>query len=691
MPLLSSCASLCLLAAADATSRDQTHGQANEATTVGEIVVLGRRTPRDLTLGAGPATERMSPSSRSIESDLLHAVGAVRLADALELVSGVSQQNNRGGVMDNFAIRGFLGTPDGGAEYYVDGFLANRGMAPPRDPATAERVEVLKGPAGALFGDIDPAGRVNIVSRTPRFVADAAFIATVGSFSLRRGELDLTGPLSETLAGRLVVAGETSSGWRDYVGLDRTTVAPSLTWRPNDDLRVTYVGEFTIFTTLFDRGQPAVNGDALALPPSRYFGEPGDGPTRFRNERHQVTGDYRLNDDWTLKGGLAWRGGSLRGLSSDHSRLVGDTLWRQRRGRDFSVEDLSGRLELSGAIRAFAGVHNLEVGAKAYSLTYGERWLRINPTSDSSYPIDVHNPVYGGSAPTPLPFTDNLETREVVTLYVQDLWEVNDRLSLLAGVRYDDYRQTILNNRTGAAGENADAPIDYRIAARYRLSEALTAHASYGRSFVLNSGTGRDGAGFAPEEGQGYEIGLSGAWEGLDLAATFFDIEKNNILTNDPVDPNYLAPVGRLTTRGVELDGSVRFGEAWQVVANYAWTDAKTDDAAFAGEDVLNVPEQSGSVFVIGRFRTPHGTDWSLTAGAAYAGDRAAAIDGSGVRLPAYWKAKAAVEYGLTERVSTRLEIDNLFDERYAQSSYSPLWIFPGAPRSIKASITLAL
>ncbi|WP_292033366.1 MULTISPECIES: TonB-dependent siderophore receptor [unclassified Brevundimonas] len=691
MSLLWSCASLCLLAATDVPLPDQAPVQANDATTVGEIVVLGRRKQRDLTLGAGPATERMSPSSRSIESDLLHAVGAVRLADALELVSGVSQQNNRGGVMDNFAIRGFLGTPDGGAEYYVDGFLANRGMAPPRDPATAERVEVLKGPAGALFGDIDPAGRVNIVSRTPRFVPDAAFIATVGSFGLRRGELDLTGPLSETLAGRLVVAGETSSGWRDYVGLDRTVVAPSLTWRPNDDLRLTYVGEFTTFTTLFDRGQPAINGDALALPPSRYFGEPGDGPTRFRNERHQITGDYRLNDDWTLKGGLAWRGGSLRGLSSDHSRLVGDTLWRQRRGRDFSVEDLSARLALNGQIRAPKGVHNLELGAKAYSLTYGERWLRINPTQANPYPINVNDPVYGGVAPTPLPFTDNLETREVVTLYAQDLWEVNDRLSLLAGLRYDDYRQTIRNNRTGAVGENTDAPIDYRIAARYRLTEAITAHGSYGRSFVLNSGTGRDGSGFAPEEGQGYEIGLSGAWEGLDLAATFFDIEKNNILTNDPVDPNYLAPVGRLTTRGVELDGSLRIGEAWQVVANYAWTDARTDDAAFASEDVLNVPKHSGSLFVMGRFNTSHGTDWSFTAGAAYAGDRAAAIDGSGVRLPAYWKAKAAVEYGLTDRVSTRLEIDNLFDERYAQSSYSPLWIFPGAPRSLKASIRLTL
>jgi iron complex outermembrane receptor protein len=661
--------------------------------TLGEIVVLGRReAPRDRTLGAGRDTDLMSPSSRSIENDLILAVGATRLADALELVSGVSQQNNRGGVMDNFAIRGFLGTPDGGAEYYVDGFLANRGMAPPRDPATAERIEVLKGPSGALFGDIDPAGRVNLVSKTPKFATDAVFTGTVGSFGLRRGELDVTGPITEDLAGRLVLAGETSTGWRDHVGLDRTVIAPSLTWRPNADLRLTYVGEFTSFTTLFDRGMPAIDGDALALPESNYYGEPGDGPTRFRNERHQITGEYALNDAWSLNGGIAWRGGSLRGLSSDQSRLVGDQLWRQRRGRDFSVEDLSARLELTGAVATGLGVHNLAFGLKGYQLTYGEKWLRINPTAANPYPIDVFDPVYGAvPAPTPLPFTDNLETREVVTVYAQDLWEVTDRLSLSAGLRFDDYSQRIQNNRTGAVGEASDTPIDYRFAARYRLTDALTAHASYGRSFVLNSGTGRDGSGFTPEEGQGSEIGLAGAWDGLDLAATVFDIEKTNILTTDPVDPNYLAPVGKLTTRGIELDGSLRIDEAWQVVANYGWTDATADDAAFATDAVLNVPEHSGSLFVIGRFATPHGTDWSVMAGASYVGDRAGGLALGAPELPAYWKAKAALDYGLTPQVTARVEVDNLFDERYAASSYSALWIFPGAPRSVRASLRVAL
>jgi iron complex outermembrane receptor protein len=124
-----------------ASAQEVTKETEDRASTAGDIVVLGTRSTVDRTLSSDRVTQRMSQSSRSLERDILDAAGTYRLSDALELVSGFSQQNNRGGVIDNFAVRGFLGTPDGGAEYYLNGFLANRGMAPPRDPATTERIE----------------------------------------------------------------------------------------------------------------------------------------------------------------------------------------------------------------------------------------------------------------------------------------------------------------------------------------------------------------------------------------------------------------------------------------------------------------------------------------------------------------------------------------------------------------------
>ncbi len=652
-----------------------------------EIVVIGTRSGRvDRTLSSDIVTERMSPSSRSLERDLLSAAAVYRLSDALELVSGVSNQNNRGGFLDNFAIRGFLGTPDGGAEYYVDGFLANRGMGPPRDPATAERIEALKGPAGALFGDIDPAGRVNIVSKTPRFTPSASAIFTYGSFDTRRVELDVTGPLSARLAARIVVAAEDSDGWRDHVALKRRVVAPSLTWEPAAGTRLTYVGEITHFDAPFDRGIPAVNGNANALPASSFYGEPGDGTTRFRNRRHQLTGLADLGGGWALNGGIAWRKGSLRGFSSDQSRLVdGRTLWRQRRQRDFVVDDLSARIELSGEL----GSHRLSIGAKGYRLDYQEHWLRRNPSAENSYAIDIHDPVYGGSAAPLLPFTRNRERRWSGTLYVQDMWDATERLTLSGGVRFDAYRQRILNERTGAVAKAVGEPLNFRIGGRYRVNDVLALHANWGESFLLNSGTSRDLEGFAPERGKGYELGVTAAWPGIDVAATWFDIAKSGILTNDPVDPNYLAPVGRLTSRGIEIDAAIKLGGRWQIVANYAWTKARADDAAFATDAVLNVPEHAGSLFISARFPGAGERDLTLSAGAAYIGPRAGAIDTSGLVLPGYVKAKLGAGYRLSRHASVRLVADNLMGARYAQSSYSPVWIFPGAPRTVKASLEI--
>ena len=659
-----------------------------DAETRSDIVVLGTRSTIDRTLSSDPATERMSQSSRSLEQDVLQAAGTYRLNDALELVSGFSQQNNRGGVLDNFAIRGFLGTPDGGAEFYVDGFIANRGMVPPRDPATVERIEVLKGPAGAIFGDIDPGGRVNIVSKVPRFTPAARATITYGSFNTRRAEIDSTGPLSDSLAARIVVAAEDSDGWRDTVTLRRRVVSPSLTWRPSEAVRLTYLAEFMQFDTPFDRGIPAVGNDANALPRSNYYGEPSNGLTRFRNERHQVTGLAQLGDGWTLNGGIVWRTGSLKDFSADQSRIVGTQVWRQRRSRDFVIDDLAARMELAGRI----GRHQVSLGLKGYRMTYGERWMRRNPSAASPYAVDLYDPAssYGGTAAPLLPFTNNDENRWAGTVYVQDMWAVTDRLTLVGGARVDPYRQKIVNNQTGGVGRIVEQPVKFRAGARYAVDDHVSVHANWGESFLLNSGTGRTGEGFQPEEARGYEVGIAGRWAGLDVGMTWFNISKSNILTTDPVDPGFNAPVGQLNSRGIEADASLRLGNRWQVIANYSWVDARNDDKSFATPAVLGVPEHSGTVLVVHRLPFA-GREWQLSGGVAYVGDRAGSLDAQPLVLPEYVKAKAAIEASVTDSLRFRLEADNLFDARYAASSYSRLWVYPGAPRTVRASLRLEI
>lgn len=115
-------------------------------------------------------------SVRVVNIEQLEDLGAMRLADTVDFVSGISRLNDFGGTWDNFGIRGFSSTDMG---FLVNGFPGARGYNPPRDTATVERFEFLKGPAGAIYGSSEPGGTINIVTKKPAFTA--RHVAEVGS------------------------------------------------------------------------------------------------------------------------------------------------------------------------------------------------------------------------------------------------------------------------------------------------------------------------------------------------------------------------------------------------------------------------------------------------------------------------------------------------------------------------------
>ena len=664
-------------------------GSDDRQSTVDDIVVLGQRR-LDRTSGSDVVTERMSQASISLDRSILDDYGVRRLADALELVSGISQQNNLGGLRDNYAIRGFLGTPDTGAEYFVDGFLANRGFGPPRDPANVERIEVLKGPVGAVFGSVDPAGVVNVVTKKPRFETAGSLTASGGSFGTYRLEGDVESALSTAVSVRLVGAIENSDGFRDHVDLRRRLFAPSISWRPMAGTTLTYQGEYIQFRAPFDRGIPAINGNAEAVPRDRFLGEPADGRVSSSNWRHEVTLEQQLGTGWTLVGGTAYRSASIHGFSSEASLLTTDgTVRRQRRFRDWSLTDWSGRAEVRGTVSAL-GVHRPSFGVMLYDLDFNTYQKRFRPSAAQPYPIDVFAPVYGGTAGPLTPFTDTNERRKAVAVYGQDMWEVTDSLSAVGGIRYEHLDQTIDNRLSGQSSGLTRDPLEFRAGIRYRPDSRFAFHANWGEGFRANSSIGRVGQAFAPETGRGYEVGAKLVLPSFRATATWFSVSKRNILAADPVDVNFLATVGRIRSRGIELDGQVDLAPRIRLIGNYAYTDAAARDPAFANADVLNVPRHAGTLQLFATVPLA-GRDLAMSAGGSYVGPRAAALDGGNLRLDGYVKAKASVAYPVSDRLTARVEIDNILDQTYAQSSYSALWIYPGAPRSVLVSLAARL
>src|SRR5260370_29716338 len=139
-------------------------------------------------------------SVRVITRQAMDDLGATKLDDVLDYVGGVSRQNNFGGLWDNIVIRGLPGDQNVGMATLFNGFSSGRGFNAPRDLAGVERIEFLKGTAAALYGSSEPGGTLNVVSKRPLWTASHSVEAYAGSYGLRRGALDTTGPVGENFA-----------------------------------------------------------------------------------------------------------------------------------------------------------------------------------------------------------------------------------------------------------------------------------------------------------------------------------------------------------------------------------------------------------------------------------------------------------------------------------------------------------
>jgi iron complex outermembrane receptor protein len=630
-------------------------------------------------------------SVRVIPRQLIDDIGAVRLEEAYDYVSGVTRQNSFGGLWDNFAIRGFAGNENTGPNFLRNGFAGNRGFNAPRDMANVDRIEVLKGPSAALYGASEPGGILNVVTKKPQFKAGNSFEVYAGSYDSYRTSFDSTGPLSDNLAYRLNVAVEDKGSFRDHIDSQRYLVAPSFTWVLSPNTLVNYDLELLRHKAPLDRGVVAVGGRTGSISRETFLGEPGDGDITIDNKTHQLTLEHEFTSDWKAKAGLAYRTTDLAGYSTEvrpsnpllfvpaGSRNVN----RERRYRNYDSEDVSFQGEVHGKLTTGSIKHELLAGLDSYRFTLDSVMMRVRP---ANYSINIDDPVYGQPLPTPTANTDTLEKQRATGVFLQDQIHLAEDWRLLLGVRHDRFHQTIDNRRTGVRSSQSADKTTPRIGLTWLLSPTVSLYALASESFRPNTGSDFAGRAFAPEEGRAGEVGLK--YESTDKryggTLSIFDIDKKNVLTNDPVNAGFSLAAGEARSRGVEIDVSGQLTAKLRVTANYAYTDAeitKDSNAALVGARLLNVPKHSGSVlamyedgFAAGRY--------GFGGGVTRVGERSGnALDT--FNLPGYTTARLMAYWKPTKDLRFSLDVENLFDKTYYASSYDVSWVTPGTPRTI--------
>lgn len=658
---------------------------------------------------------------QSLSGSVLKDIGITRLEGALDLVSGISHQNNYGGLWDTYSVRGFAGdsnnVPSG---LLVNGF-ASRGFSGPRDASSVERIDVLKGPTSALFGRGEPGGTVNVVTKKPEFTTKGSLQLQGGSFNNYRVDGDFTTPLSDSFAVRINGAYEDAESFRDTIHTKKVFITPSVLWKIGPKTSISYELEFSSMRVPFDRGIPIYNNDFTRLPPSRYVGEPGDPPIELDALGHQVQLQHDFNDNWSLLVGGAYRTTHLVGFQ-EVAELVasrqpylagpfaGTILSRQRRYTDAKTENAIGRAEITGHFDVGGLANTLVVGADYDYFRFTNFQTRFRPgvvptTADFTNPavmatynaINVLNPVYGAFA---LPdasasFVYNrLEKDYAWGTYFYDQIDLAPWLKIRAGGRYDEFRQHY-TTYTAAGVAN---PTVYQNVSRFspqggvviQPTESVSIYGSYGQGFRPNNGADVRNNTFQPETSESYEVGVKYQHRGITASVAVYTMSKTNILTADPANAGFVIAVGGARSKGLEFDINARLPYGFNLIASYAYTDAywtaNFNDPDFAkpilaGDPLIGVSKNSGNILLIKNFELSGNRKASIGGGVQFI-DKRLGETASNYFLPSATLTRVIGSFDVTDRITVSGNIDNLFDVRWFANSYSALWTFPGSPRS---------
>jgi iron complex outermembrane recepter protein len=675
-----------------------------EATVVEEVVVTGRaqrlyRTPETGVARGGESALDIPQATTVINEELAADQGARDVTDLYRNVAGVTTFSYSG-----VTFRGFRQD-----QVFYDGLRGNPfiGFSVPQ-LFNIERVEVLKGPAGMLYGAGSPGGLINYVTKTPtdRFEAEAT--AVVGDNERRGGSVEVSGPVA--LDGRLTARGGAFYEYRGPIRVNTDSEVAildgGLGFEVTPDLRLTL--QATHYEQKSDgnrlRGVPVTNGGDFLAPVTWNHNEPTD----FLDlEADVVQGRlfWDLSETTRLDAGARWSQANEiqnyhepRALRDTNADGVVDFVDREFRDQTRDGETIAFAANLAHTARVFGMEHRLLVGgdwSSEESLSFS-RIAVTNRTAGGRVPgISLVNPVYGQTSPANYnlsSITPSLGDSEAIRqgLFVQDQVFLTDKLSLVGGVRFDRFEDE--NRLNGTSFEEKATTL--RGGVIYRPIEGLSLYASWSEGFEPQAITSQDpraGGPFEPVTGEQVEVGAKGELMGgrLQFGIAAYDIVRQNILQSTGGDAggdgiNDVAALGEVTSTGLEVEGAFDLTPNWVVTANWAYNDARITATRpgqtitnAVGDRFANAPKYEAGLWTRYDFDT---LGLSAAVGVEYVGER---ISLGGQTVQAYTIYDASIIKRFGDRYEALLRIDNLTDEVYAASGFDVRsGHFPGEPRS---------
>lgn len=673
--------------------------------------------------------------------------GASTVNDVVKNISGVSQYTT----YNDFSIRGFRTTGNRNSGNLLNGMRAQTSLWSSSSLANVERVEVIKGPAAALFGNAAPGGIINRVTKKPLLERQHTISVNTGSWGTLKTYGDFTGPLNESksLLYRLNLGYETTDGYRDLQGRNTLTIAPSFSFIPNEKTRFNVDISYQRLDGKVDRGQ-TIFGDAdlYSVPITRSLSATND----FLRETqmnitlgltHKITEDLSFNSTYLnssysedlrehnqANSYYMQQGNKIN--TGDQSKILMQALLRERTFRNNSFNNYLNYTFTTGALK-----HTLLVGydyfqvellpgasqltAGGYLLKNGKTTTTFDPAKINTYVVDangkpltnvavfdLNNPTAGNvmKETNKYIFTSGNTKPSLQTshgVYLQEQLEIS-MVKVLLGLRkeffvdYTNYKE----NNEAKIEQQALIP---RIGLVVTATDNINFYSTWLKGFepqsaALQADPDRYGGPFDPVYSELYEVGVKTDWFQKRLSATasvFKIIQQNSLYPASPAvpgKPDLRMQIGEEESNGFEFDLAGEITPNWSILASYAYIDARITKTASNSEKDFDMqrpstPRHSGNIWT--KYIITEGPLKHLGFGAGYnfVTERYGQVGrrANTTVYPGYGLVNAVLYYKINQ-IQLQLNLNNILNKTHWVGGYDKLRSFPGAPRNVNISIS---
>ena len=724
-----------------------------EAQQLQEVEIIGRRESsyKNTSSFSGTKTAtaiRDIPQTINyVTKEVILDQGASTVNDVVKNVSGVSQYTT----YNDFSIRGFRTTGNRNSGNLLNGMRAQTSLWSASSLANIERVEVIKGPAAALFGNAAPGGIINRVTKKPLLQRQHTVSVNTGSWGTLKTYGDFTGPLNESksLLYRLNLGYETTDGYRDLQGRNTLTIAPSFSFIPNEKTRFNVDITYYRLDGKVDRGQ-TIFGDAdlYSVPITRSLSATND----FLRETqmnislgltHKITDNLSFNSTYLNssysedlrehnQANSYYMQQQGKANTGDPTKILMQALLRQRTFRNNSFNNYFNYNFTTGLVK-----HTLLVGydyfqvellpgasqltAGGYLLKNGKTTTTFNPARLNTYVVDANNNPVTNVAVFDLnkPTTGNVmkETGKYIFtsgntkptlqtshgVYLQEQLEVSI-VKLLLGLRKEFFMDYINYKENNEEKIEQQALIP-RVGLVITANDNINFYSTWMKGFepqtaAIQSDPDRYGGPFDPVYSELYEMGVKTDWFNNRLSATasvFKIIQQNSLYDAFPAvigKPDLKMQIGEEESNGFEFDLAGEITPNWSILANYAYIDARITKTAQNNEKDFDMqrpstPRHSGNIWT--KYIITEGPLKHLGFGAGYnfVTERYGQVGRrtNTTVYPGYGLVNAVLYYKINQ-IQLQLNLNNVLNQTHWVGGYDKLRSFPGAPRNINASVT---